>query len=53
MIAGFDLASALNWHQGRQLYCVNKDHVGIGEAALLFMIHSLIDYNEPNMNKHC
>ena len=52
MIAEVKPVSASNRHQGRQLYCVEKDNLVIDEAALLFMSHSLIDYNKPNMDRH-
>ena len=53
MFAEAKHVSASNRHQGRQRCCINKDYPVIYEAALLFMGHSLIDYNKPNMDKHC
>ena len=53
MFAEVKLASVSNRHQGRQLCYVKKDNLVINETTHLFMSHSLIDYNKPNMDKHC
>ena len=53
MLAEVKLVSASNKHQGKQRCCVKKNNLVIHEAALLFMRHSLNDYNKQNMDNHC
>ena len=53
MIAEVKLSSAYDRHESRHFCCVKIDNLMIDEAAFLFMRHSLIDYNKPNMDNHC